>query len=80
MAKVSETYHGQFVSGAELQPLGQRRSAVIHTVTSEAVGQDSTVHKLVLDLVAKDGRPWPRRLVLNKGNALALERLHPEWK
>src|SRR4051812_17508232 len=41
MAKVSETYAGQFVTGAELQPLGQRRSAVIHTTIQEVVGQEN---------------------------------------
>jgi hypothetical protein len=70
MAKVSETYAGAFVTGAEL--LGQRRQAVIHQASLEAVGQDGTPPKIVLDLVSKQGHAWPRRVVLNKTNALLL--------
>ncbi len=72
MARVSETYAGAFVTGAELQPLGQRRQAVIHQASSEVVGQDSTTPKIILDLVSKQGQAWPRRVVLNKTNALLL--------
>jgi hypothetical protein len=73
MARVSETYAGAFVSGSELQPLGQRRSAVIHLAEQEAVGQENEL-KIVLSLVTKDGKAWPRRVVLNKSNALTLAR------
>jgi hypothetical protein len=72
MAKVSETYAGAFVTGAELQPLGQRRQAVIHQAVQEIVGQENAQPKIVLDLVSKQGQAWPRRVVLNKTNALAL--------
>jgi hypothetical protein len=72
MPRVSEVYTGAFVTGAELQPLGQRRQAIIRTVTQELVGQESTAPKLVLDLTSKGGQPWPRRLVLNKTNANVL--------
>ena len=72
MAKVSETYAGAFVTGAELQPLGQRRQAVIHQAVQELIGQESAQPKVVLDLVSKQGQAWPRRVVLNKTNALAL--------
>jgi hypothetical protein len=72
MAKVSETYAGAFVTGAELQPLGQRRQAVIHQAVQEIVGQENAQPKIVLDLVSRQGQPWPRRVVLNKTNALAL--------
>jgi hypothetical protein len=73
MAKVSETYTGQFVTGAELQPLGQRRNAVIHAAVAEVVGPDASAPaRIVLDLVTKNGVPWPRRVVLNKGNANTL--------
>ena len=72
MAKVSETYAGAFVTGAELQPLGLRRSALIHQAVQELVGQENATPKIVLDLVSKQGLPWPRRVVLNKTNALQL--------
>jgi hypothetical protein len=72
MAKVSETYAGAYVTGAELQPLGLRRSALIHQAVQEVVGQENATPKIVLDLVSKQGQPWPRRVVLNKTNALQL--------
>jgi hypothetical protein len=72
MARVSDTYTGQFLSAGELT-LGQRRHAVIHAAVAEVVGPDASAQpRIVLDLVAKNGTPWPRRLVLNKGNANAL--------
>jgi hypothetical protein len=71
MAKVSETYAGVYLNASELTPLGQRRIAVVHAVTMETVGQENR-QVLVLDLVAPSGRAWPKRVVLNKGNALQM--------
>ena len=62
----------QYLTAAELTPLGQHRSAVIHDVTQELVGQNREP-KLVLTLVSAGGRQWPKDVVLNKTNALHLQ-------
>jgi len=67
MAKISDVYAGDYVSANEL-PDGRRITAVIQFAGVEQVGQDQQ-KKVVLTLAAPDGRPWPRRLVLNKTNA-----------
>ena len=70
MVKVSDVYGGNYVTAAEL-PTARHVLAEIAAAIAETVGRDQTV-KLVLDLRSRDGRPWPRRLVLNKGNGLIL--------
>lgn len=67
MAKISDVYAGDYVSAGEL-PDGRRIAAVIVFAGIEQVGQDQQ-QKVVLTLRAPDGRPWPRKLVLNKTNA-----------
>ena len=71
MASVSQTYAGTFLNASELVPLGQRRTAVVHAAVQEVIGQENKP-AIVLDLVAANGRAWPKRVVLNKGNALQL--------
>jgi hypothetical protein len=71
MALVSQTYAGAFLNASELAPLGQRRTAIIHAAVQEAIGQENKP-AIVLDMVAANGRAWPKRVVLNKGNALQL--------
>jgi hypothetical protein len=71
MASVSQTYAGTFLNASELVPLGQRRTAVVHAAVQEVIGQENKP-AIVLDLVATNGRAWPKRVVLNKGNALQL--------
>jgi hypothetical protein len=71
MALVSQTYAGAFLNATELAPLGQRRNAIIHAAVQEVIGQENKP-AIVLDLVAANGRAWPKRVVLNKGNALQL--------
>jgi hypothetical protein len=72
MAKVSDIYAGDFITAAEL-PRGQRVVAVIIGATSEVVGQDSNAgQKVILSLQSRDGRNWPRRVILNKTNATVL--------
>lgn len=67
MAKISDVYAGDYVSASEL-PDGRRIAAVVMGAVVEAVGQEQQ-KKVVLTLAAPDGRPWPRRMVLNKTNA-----------
>jgi hypothetical protein len=71
MALVSQTYAGAFLNASELAPLGQKRTAIIHAAVEEVIGQERKP-AIVLDLVAASGRPWPKRVVLNKGNASEL--------
>jgi hypothetical protein len=72
MAKISDVYSGEFVSADQL-PRGTRLNAIITATSVEQVGQDQNkTPKVVLSLRATDGRPWPRRLVLNKTNGLVL--------
>lgn len=68
---VSQTYAGVFLNAVDLAPLGRRRTAVVHNVAAEEVGQEKR-QVLVLDLVSPAGRPWPKRVVLNKGNSMQL--------
>ena len=71
MPRVSETYTGSFLTASELTPMGQRRTAVVHAAVREEVGQERKPH-IVLDLVSPRGQAWPKRVVLNKGNALQM--------
>ncbi len=71
MPKVSEIYTGAYLNAAELVPLGQRRRAVVHGATVEEIGQEKGT-KVVLALVSAKGLPWPKEVVLNKGNALQM--------
>jgi hypothetical protein len=70
MAKVSEVYAGNYITAAEL-PDGRRVPAVIMAAEVQVIGQDQP-SKLVLSLNARNGRPWPRGLVLNKTNGMVL--------
>jgi hypothetical protein len=72
MPRVEDVYTSSYVTGAELQPLGQRRQAVIHDATIEVIGRESPTQKIVLSLVSAQGQPWPRKMVLNKTNAMTL--------
>jgi hypothetical protein len=67
MTTIDDIYAGDYITADEL-PDGRRIPAVIVFATVEEVGQDQR-KRVVLTLRAPDGRPWPRRLVLNKTNA-----------
>jgi hypothetical protein len=71
MAKVTDIYSSPYLTAAELEPIDKRRSAIIHAVAQELVGQKREP-KLVLTLVSPSGRQCSKRIVLNKGNALGL--------
>jgi hypothetical protein len=64
---IDDIYAGDYITADEL-PDGRRVPAVIVYATVEEVGQDQR-KRVVLTLRAPDGRPWPRKLVLNKTNA-----------
>jgi hypothetical protein len=72
MPRVTDIYSSPYATAAELVPIGQRRSAIIHAVAQENVGPNRDP-KLVLSLVGPNGRPWPKGVVLNKTNALHLK-------
>jgi hypothetical protein len=69
---VTDIYSSQYLTAAELAPIGQRRSAIIHAAAQELVSPNREA-KLVLTLVSPSGQQWPKRIVLNKGNALRLQ-------
>jgi hypothetical protein len=66
---------GQFLRGSDLQPLGRRFPALIHSANEERIGQNQD-EKLVVDLVTRNGQPWGKRLVLNQGNNAAIVAMH----
>jgi hypothetical protein len=68
MAKISDIYSGDYVSAGEL-PDGRRIAAVIQFAGVELIGSEQQQKKVVLTLAATDGRPWPRKMILNKTNA-----------
>jgi hypothetical protein len=69
---VSLIYSGEFRIASQL-PVGRRITARIHAVGVETLGQGpEQSQKLALELVSADGRPWPRRVILNKTNASIL--------
>jgi hypothetical protein len=70
MPRVSEVYAGQWVTAGELHGKGHIPAQIAAAVI-ELVGQDQE-SKLVLDLESRTGQPWPRRLILNKGNSQTL--------
>jgi hypothetical protein len=67
MVDMTAPYAGDYVRSDELPP-NTRIPAVIRFAGIEQVGQGQTP-KAVLTLAAQDGRPWPRKVILNKGNA-----------
>jgi hypothetical protein len=66
MPSIDDVYTGDYVTAEQLPD--HRVPAVIVTATVEEVGQEQR-KRVVLTLNAPDGRPWPRRLVLNTTNA-----------
>jgi hypothetical protein len=73
MPSVSLIYsNNEFLIASQL-PAGRRITARIHGTSVETLGQGlEQSQKLALELVSQDGRPWPRRVILNKGNASLL--------
>lgn len=72
MPKISDVYAGDFVNASEL-PNDRRVVAVIARADVEEVGQgDQRAAKVTLTLQAPSGQPWPRKVVLNKGNSTIL--------
>lgn len=67
MTTIDDIYAGDYITADEL-PDGRRIPAVIAFAAVEEVGQDQR-KRVVLTLRAPDGRPWPRKVVLNKTNA-----------
>lgn len=67
MVDMTAPYAGEYVRSNELPP-NVRIPVVIRFATVEQVGQDQKL-AAVLTLAAQDSRPWPRRVILNKGNA-----------
>jgi hypothetical protein len=66
---VSLIYSGEFLIASQL-PAGRRITARIHAVSVETLGMGpEQTQKLALELVSQDGRPWPRRVILNRTNA-----------
>jgi hypothetical protein len=71
MVDMTAPYAGDFVRADEL-PEKTQILVVIRFATVEQIGQDQQL-KAVLSLAsAQTGQPWPRKLVLNKTNALSL--------
>lgn len=71
MPSASELYGGQWLKATDLNPVGRKRIAFIHEAAPELVGQDQK-QMLGLALAAQNGAPWPKKLLLNKGNMLQL--------
>lgn len=71
MPSASQLYSGSYLTSADLGALGQRRTAAIHDVAVEVIGQEQK-HMLTLALVSAKGQPWPKRIVLNKSNTMQL--------
>ena len=73
MPSASQLYGGRLLNAADLQPIGQRRVAVIHDCDVEMLGQGSDQKSmLILGLVSQQGQAWPKRCPLNKTNTMML--------
>jgi hypothetical protein len=68
---ITQIYAGNFLNAADLGPLGQRRTAIIHAVAMEEIGEKRQ-KILILDLVSPSGTAWPKRVTTNKTNATQL--------
>jgi len=71
MPHVSDIYAGDYLKAADLLPLGQRRTAIVHAAVPEPIGPEQK-QAVVLDVVTASGKPWPKRMVLNKSNAVLM--------
>jgi hypothetical protein len=71
MPRVSDIYASNYLKATDLQPLGQRRTALVHGVAAEPIGPEQK-QALVLDLVTTSGKAWPKRAILNKTNAFLM--------
>jgi hypothetical protein len=71
MSRVSDIYAGDYLKAADLLPLGQRRTAIVHAAQAEPIGPEQK-QAVVLDVVTASGKAWPKRIVLNKTNALLM--------
>lgn len=74
MPSATQLYNtGRWLNAADLQPLGQRRTAIVHAVEEAQVGQGNDMKtQLNLSLTSRQGQPWPKTLLLNKGNTLQM--------
>jgi len=74
MPSASQLYAtGRWLNAADLLPLNQRRTAVVHHCEPEQLGQGSEQKiMLMLSLVSKQGQSWPKKLPLNKGNGMQM--------
>lgn len=74
MPSASQLYNtGRWLNASDLLPLNQRRTAVVHHCQPEEIGQGSDLKTmLMLDLVSRQGQPWPKKLPLNKSNTMQM--------
>lgn len=70
MARISDVYGGRYLNAADL-PAGKRLDALVHDAGLEKIGREQE-EKITLGLANRNGQAWPKRLVLNKVNSLAL--------
>jgi hypothetical protein len=71
MVDMAAPYAGAYVRSEELPP-EQRIHVVIQFATVEQIGVDQKPAAVLSVARAQDGQPWPRKIVLNKSNALTL--------
>lgn len=74
MPSASQLYNtGRWLNASDLLPLNQRRTAVVHHCQPEEIGQGNDQKTmLMLDLVSRQGQPWPKKLPLNKSNTMQM--------
>lgn len=74
MPSATQLYNtGRWLNAADLQPLGQRRTAIVHLVEEAQVGMGNDQKtQLNLTLTSRQGQPWPKTLLLNKTNTLQM--------
>lgn len=74
MPSASQLYNtGRWLNASDLLPLNTRRTAVVHHCQPEEIGQGNDQKTmLMLDLVSRQGQPWPKKLPLNKSNTMQM--------
>lgn len=74
MPSASQLYNtGRWLNASDLLPLNTRRTAVVHHCQPEEIGQGNDQKTmLMLDLVSRQGQPWPKKLPLNKSNTMMM--------
>ena len=78
LPSVAQLYNsgGRYLVAKDLEPMGQRRIAVIHQIEVRPIRDNKEENKfdnrLVLILASKTGQPWPKEAIVKPQNALAL--------